>query len=153
MSSNVILFGGCALALLYLHARNLVGRLAYKIGGVSLVSIGREEVKLNVTLYVNNPTSIRAQVGNFIANLYINGQYVGKVDYPVNRYLNPGVNNFIVGVTLNPTMVGSVLWTQLQSGNLYNMSMDIDGAIDIDSKQLKIKTHLILEDFINVGGK
>ncbi len=145
--SNMILFGGAVLAFIYLHARNILNRLAYKIGGVQVVSITREEIKLNLNLLINNPTSIRAQVGKFVANVYINNQQVGVVDYPVNRYIIPGVNNITVGITLNHNSVGSILWQQLQSGNIYNMSMDIAGTISIDDRPLKLSAHFIMQDF------
>lgn len=145
--SNMILFGGAVLAYLYLHARNILNRLAYKIGGVQVVSISREEIKLNLNLLINNPTSIRAQVGKFVANVYINNQQVGVVDYPVNRYIIPGVNNITVGITLNHNSVGNILWQQLQSGNIYNMSMDVAGTISIDDRPLKLSAHFIMQDF------
>lgn len=146
---NAILLLGLGAAFVYMRMRNILNRLAYKISGVQLVTLGREEIKLNVQLLINNPTNIRAQVGNFIANVYINNQYVGNINYPVNRYLNPGVNNFTVGLVLNPTAAGNVLWQQLQSGNIYNMAMDVDGQVEIDSRALKIKAHFLLEDFWN----
>ena len=149
MKNNLILLMGGALAFLYLRGRNVLRRLAYKIAGVQLVSVSAEEIKLNVNLLINNPTNIRAMLGNFIANVYINGQYVGNINYPVNRYLVPGVNNITVGLSLNPTSAGSVIWSQLQSGNIYNMQMDIDGSIDVDNRTLRASARFIMQDFWN----
>ena len=145
--NNAILLIGLGAAFVFLRMRNIINRLAYKINGVQLVSLSKEEIKLNVNLLINNPTNITAQVGNFIANVYINSQYVGNINYPVNRYLNPGVNSFTVGVVLNPTSAGTVIWQQLQSGNIYNMDMDVAGSVEIDGRALNIKAHFILEDF------
>lgn len=145
--SNLILFGGAVLAYVYLHARNILNRLAYKIGDVQVMSISREEIKLNLNLLINNPTSIRAQVGKFVANVYINNQQVGVVDYPVNRYIVPGVNNITVGITLNHNSVGNILWQQIQSGNIYNMSFDVDGTLSIDNRPIRLSAHFIMQDF------
>lgn len=150
--SNIILLIGGVVAALYLRGRNILNRLAYKIAKVQLVSITPQEIKLNVNVLINNPTNITAQVGDFIANVYINGQYVGNVNYPINRYLMSGVNSFIVGVSLNPTQVGSIVWQQLQSGNIYNMDMDVMGEIVIDDRKLKASAHFILQDFWNYAG-
>lgn len=149
MKNNTILLLGLGLgaALIYMHLRNVWNRLAYKIVGIQLVNVGREEIKLNINLLINNPTNIRAQVGDFIAKVYINSQYVGNINYPINRYINPGVNDFTVGVVLKQKEIGNILWQQLQSGNLYNMDMDIDGSFDIDDKKLSVKLHFILQDF------
>ena len=149
MKNNLIYIVSGALAILYLRGRNLLRKLAYKIAGVQLVSITAEEIKLNINLLINNPTNIQVMLGNFIANVYINGAYVGNINYPVNRYLLSGINNITVGLTLNPTTVGNVLWMQLQSGNIYNMVMDIDGSIDVDNKTLKASARFIMQDFWN----
>lgn len=149
MKNNLIYIVSGALAILYLRGRNLLRKLAYKIAGIQLVSITAEEIKLNINLLINNPTNIQVMLGNFIANVYINGVYVGYINYPVNRYLLSGINNITVGLTLNPTTVGNVLWTQLQSGNIYNMVMDIDGSIDVDNKTLKASARFIMQDFWN----
>lgn len=148
MNKTILVIGGIA-AFLWLRGRNILRQLAYKIAGIQLVSLTKEEIKLNVNLLINNPTNIRAMLGNFIANVYINGTYVGNINYPVNRYLVPGVNNITVGLSLNPTTTGSVIWTQLQSGNIYNMAMDVDGTIDINNKTLKMSARFILQDFWN----
>lgn len=140
---------GGALAFLYLRGRNILRNFGYKIIGLQLVSIYPEEIKLNVNLLIQNPTNIRVQLGNFIANVYINGQYVGNINYPVNRYVMPGINNITVGLSLNPTSVGDILWQQLQSGNIYNMWMDIDGAIDVDNRTLRASARFIMQDFWN----
>ena len=132
-----------------LRARNIVRNIAFKIVGVQLVSIYPEEIKLNVNLLINNPTKIKVMLGNFIANVYINGVDVGDINYPVNRYLLSGVNDITVGLTLNPTTVGDVLWKQLQSGSIYNMSMTIDGSIDVNDKKISVSKRFILQDFWN----
>lgn len=137
------------LALLLLRGRNIVRNIAFKIVGVQLVSIYPEEIKLNVNLLINNPTKIKVMLGNFIANVYINGVDVGDINYPVNRYLLSGVNDITVGLTLNPTTVGDVLWGQLQSGSIYNMSMTIDGSIDVNDKKISVSKRFILQDFWN----
>lgn len=144
---NIILLLGVGAAFVFLKARDILSRLKYKIADIYVVTLGREEIKLNVNLLINNPTNIRAQVGNFLANVYINSQYVGKIDYPINRYLNSGINSFTVGVVLNPTSVGNVIWQQLQSGNIFNMDMDVVGSVEIDDRALNVKAHFILEDF------
>lgn len=149
MSKKAILLLGVGAAFIYLWARDLLSRLKYKIAGLQIVSITADEIKVNVNLLINNPTNIRAQVGNFVANCYINGQYVGNINYPVNRYLNPGVNSFTIGMVLNPTATGQVVWQQLQSGNIYNMAMSVDGAVEIDNRKLNISARFLLEDFWN----
>ena len=148
MNKTILLIGG-ALALVYLRARNILNRLAYKIAGVELVSFSREEIKLNLNLLINNPTKITAQVGQFLADVYINNQIVGNINYPINRYLRPGVNNFTVGVVFNATTAGNVLWQQLQSGNIFNMAMGIEGQIMIDNNKFHMSARFLLEDFWN----
>lgn len=149
MRNKAILLLGVGAAFVYLYMRDLLSRLKYKIAGLQLVSITPEEIKVNVNVLINNPTNIRAVVGNFIANVFINEQYVGNINYPINRYLNPGVNSFTIGVVLNPTAAGQVLWQQLQSGNIYNMAMRVDGAVEIDNRKLNLSARFLLEDFWN----
>lgn len=149
MKNKAILLLGVGAAFVYLYMRDLLSRFKYKIAGLQLVSITPEEIKVNVNVLINNPTNIRAVVGNFIANVYINEQYVGNINYPINRYLNPGVNSFTIGVVLNPTAAGKVLWQQLQSGNIYNMAMRVDGAVEIDNRKLNLSARFLLEDFWN----
>ena len=153
MSKKAILLLGVGAAFVYLWMRDILSKFKYKIAGVQLVSITPEEIKINVNILINNPTNIRAQVGNFVADCYINEQYVGNINYPVNRYLNPGVNNFTIGVVLNPTATGQVIWQQLRSGNIYNMAMSVDGAVEIDNKKLNLSARFLLEDFWNFAKK
>ena len=69
MNNKAILLLGVGAAFVYLYMRNLLSRLKYKIAGLQLVSITPEEIKVNVNVLINNPTNIRAIVGNFIANV------------------------------------------------------------------------------------
>lgn len=146
---KAILFIGGALALIYLRARNILNRLAYKIAGVQLVSFSADEIKLNLNLLINNPTNITAQIGQFVADVYINDQLVGNINYPVNRYLTSGVNNITVGVVFNSKTAGEVIWQQLQSGNIYNMAMDIEGQMMIDNSKFHMSARFLLQDFWN----
>lgn len=147
--NKAILIGGGILTWLYLRGRNILRRLAYKIYNFQVVSITPELIKLNLNLLINNPTRLRAQIGNFIGNVYINGRYVGNINYPVNRYLLPGVNNFTIGVELVPQTVGSVVWEQLQSGNIFNMEMEVKGKVEVDDRRVNLSARFIMQDFWN----
>ncbi len=128
--------------------RSIIKNLAYRISNIYVVNVSAESITLNATVEVYNPTSITAQVGNFVGNVYINSQLVGVINYPVNRYIYAReITQFIVGVTLDPATVGNVLYQQLLLGNIMAMDMDIVGSIEIDNRAMDISAHFIMEDF------
>lgn len=148
-SNNTWLWVGGIAAVLWLSWRSILRRIRYRIAGLQLVSVTPEAVKLNLMVELYNPSGISAQIGDFFAQVYINGMQVGVVSYPINRYLQPrAINRFTIQVTAQPQFLTAALWQQLISGNLMNMDMDVVGNVQVDRWRVPVRVHLIMEDFI-----
>lgn len=128
-------------------------RLQYGVSGISFKGIREGAVMLNVGLWIKNTTPVQFLIGNLNADVYFNDINIGRISYPINRYLYAEAENtFSVGVEIFSTEALQSVWGILEGlagkGNntLDNWICRIVGTIELSNKQIPINFTITADD-------
>lgn len=148
----LVLLGGFLLYQAY-NLYTAFKRLQYGISEIHFKSIGSESVMLSVALFVKNTTPVQFLIGNLNADVYFNSIQVGRISYPINRYLYArSINKFNVGVELFYTEALQSIWSVIQGlagqGNttIDNWIVRIVGTIDLSERQVPLRLNITSDD-------
>lgn len=142
----LLLAGGVGAFLVYLY--DAYKRMVWRVVYGELVNLNKESVFLNVYFQVYNPTFISFDFGNLDARILINGEQVGKINYPINRKMfKKSVNQITIQVQINFKDLKQEAYNQILRGSLTDWIITIDGKLEVNTKQLDFNKDFLLKDF------
>lgn len=128
-------------------------RLEYGISGISFKGLKEGAIMLNVGLFIKNTTPVQFLIGNLNADVYLNDVNVGRISYPINRYLYAHAENtFSVGVEIFSSEAVKSVWSILEGlagigpNTLDNWIVRIVGNIELSNKQIPINFTITADD-------
>ena len=110
----------------------LRGASALRIGlkRLRLLTIGLDASTIEALLYVYNPLLATVFVREVQGTIYIQGQPVGVVNYPVNRRIQARSTTYIpVQLIVSPTALGAAAWQNIMSGSIQTLTIELKGTI------------------------
>lgn len=141
---------GLTAAAIYLKHR--IDSIGIRLRNLSLVSIDQESKSalLNMVVAVRYPLPVSTYAKRLTGSLYIQGAKVATIDTMVNRYLQPDGENIInIPVTINYQQLAAGVWSNIQTGNVRTLLIQIDARLTTNILPISIHKTLTWEDLIS----
>ena len=148
---NLILAAAGVCAFLWYRAKTAYSQLRITMKGWRVQGMTAESVVLRTSFAITNPTRYNFTIGQIDADLYLNGEKVGRAALPINRRLAAQRTMTInVGLQIGITETLQTVWNYFAdplTGAYGSMILAIDGTITIDGKEVKIYNEYGLTEF------
>ncbi len=139
---NLILAAAGVCAFLWYRAKTAYGQLKIAMKGWRVQGMTADCVVLRTSFAITNPTRYNFTIGQLEADLYLNGEKVGRAACPINRRIAARRTMTInVGLQISTTETLKTVWNYFAdplTGAYGAMILAIDGTITIDEKQVRI---------------
>lgn len=136
-NSNYILAGIGIIAFgLWYKLHSAWMRVKFRLAGIRLSNITMDDgsltIGMNVFVQMYNPTSVSIKVGYLKAAVYLQGVYVGTIDYNYEFLIQPkSVNEIVFNTQLDATQFGETAWELLKTSQIQSWMLSIKGTADI----------------------
>lgn len=110
-----ILVGGLTYIILHFQRQKyLFSNSCFKLGGFVPVSVGTDETKINIKMYIKNKSDIGFTIKNQRYDLYLNDKYITTLEKPEKIYISANyLNEEWLSFNFNPKQAFGTLVSTL----------------------------------------
>lgn len=139
-TGKILALAGAGVAWIAYRAYTAYKRLKYRFTNVRLVSSVGTQVTLGVDFEIYNPTAVSLSVGQFNADIYLQGSVVGHVFYDCNTVmLSNAISVFPLQVVVDTAKATTTAWNALAVSTIQEWTITIDGRLVVQGFEVPIR--------------
>lgn len=127
-------------------------KLKIEIAKWSLLNVTGQSLLTTIVVKITNPTFINLQIGNLTADVLLDNAVIGKITYPINRYIKAhGTSSFSVACEILYADTLQELWNIITSPTeptLIERNIIVRGKCNVGNKAVNFERVLPLQELL-----